>query len=412
MQPMITVSDFCQKEYGSKLYKISFSAGMGCPNRDGTKGYGGCIFCSEGGSGDYAVDIAKHCHWRREGSDAGDLSSEEFEQQIEEAKQKVAAKYKGDKYIAYFQAYTNTYAPAEQLRKLYMPIIKRDDIRVLSIATRPDCIDEETYELLDELNRIKPVWVELGLQTVKEESIGYIRRGYDTRLYDEAVRRLNKLGIHTITHVILFLPGESICDMKNTVKHAVEVGTKGIKLQLLHILKDTDLATDYEKYLTSVKSLPVQGGETATNSVAFHIPTLEEYVEVIAECVAMLPEDMVVHRLTGDPPKKLLIEPKWAADKKKVLNAINERLNPSGPYYVYMLRCGDGTLYTGSTNNVEARVGKHMAGKGCKYTKSHQPVELVYQEEWGTKHEAMSREYAIKQLSKGEKEKLIRNNER
>lgn len=285
---MITTKDFCIREYGCKLYKISFDAGFSCPNRDGKLGTRGCIFCSEGGSGDFAVKV----------------EADDFDEKIALAKSKVADKYKGDKYIAYFQAYTNTYADVEALRKIYLPVIAREDISVLSIATRPDCLSEEVYELLSELNKIKPVWVELGLQTTKEESIKFIRRGYDTKVYDHAVERLNEIGIHTITHIILYLPGETKEDMLSSVKHAADMGTAGIKLQLLQVLKGTDLAKYY-------KEKP------------FYLPTMEEYVEMIRACIEVCPKEMVFHRLTGDPPKKLLIEPKWAADKKKVINALN-----------------------------------------------------------------------------------------
>lgn len=290
---MITTSEFCKKEYGQKLYKISFDAGFGCPNRDGTLGHRGCIFCSEGGSGDFAV------RWN-----SGDM-----ENAIEAAKQKVSKKYSGDKYIAYFQAYTNTYADIDTLTKIYTAVIARDDIAVLSIATRPDCISEETYRLLEELNRTKPVWVELGLQTIKEESVKYIRRGYENEVYLKAVKRLNSIGIHTITHVILYLPGETKEDMFNTVKYAAEAGTKGIKLQLLHVLKGTDLNEEYQK--TPEK---------------FDFPTPEEYAVMIGECVSLSPDDMVFHRLTGDPPKSLLVAPSWAADKKNVLNLVRKQI--------------------------------------------------------------------------------------
>lgn len=291
---MITTSDFCKKEYGEKLYKISFDAGFSCPNRDKTLGQGGCIFCSQGGSGDFAVRVND------------DVLSDPalLEASIANAKSRVAGKFKGDKYIAYFQAFTNTYADLNTLKKVYLPIASREDISVISIATRPDCISEEVFGFLEELNRIKPVWVELGLQTVSEESIKYIRRGYETSVYDNAVKRLNSIGIHTITHVILFLPGETKEDMLNTVKHVVSAGSKGIKLQLLQVLKGTDLARDYEKK-------------------PFYIPTLDEYADMVKSCLMVLPEDMVVHRLTGDPPKKLLIAPLWAADKKRVINRIS-----------------------------------------------------------------------------------------
>lgn len=371
---MVTTNDFCKKEYGSKLYKISFDAGFTCPNRDGTCGDKGCIFCSSGGSGDFAVK----------------LNDGDIDLQIEKAKGKVASKYKGDKYIAYFQAFTNTYADVETLEKIYMPIINRDDIAVLSIATRPDCLSEDVYELLKRLNRIKPVWVELGLQTTKRKSIDYIRRGYAGRMYDLAVKKLNKIGIHTITHIILYLPGENEEDMLKTVRHAVKCGTKGIKLQLLHILKGTDLADDY-------KESP------------FYVPTMDEYVHMIKKCISECPEDMVFHRLTGDPPKRLLIEPKWAADKKKVINALNNEINPPSPYYVYMLECGDGSYYTGSTNDVIHRFRMHSTGRGCKYTSSHQPVKLIYVERLNGKSAALSREYAIKQLTKSDKISLLKS---
>jgi len=371
---MISTNDFCKKEYGMKLYKISFDAGFSCPNRDGKISHGGCIFCSEGGAGDFAVKL----------SDSFSFSEED----IAKAKEKVSKKFKGDKYIAYFQAYTNTYADTDILEKLYMPVVNRDDIAVLSIATRPDCLSEETYELLDKLNKIKPVWVELGLQTTKKNSIELIRRGYDTAIYDKAVKRLNKIGIHTITHVILYLPGESLKDMHNTIRHAVSLGSKGIKLQLLHVLKGTELEAYYE-------------------STHFHIPSLTEYTETIKSCLELLPENMVVHRLTGDAPKKLLIEPKWSADKKNVINTINEAINPTGPYYVYMLKCNDGSFYTGSSNDVKSRFSKHAKGQGCKYSKSHLPVELIYVEALPSKRAALQREYAIKQLSKANKIALL-----
>lgn len=291
---MITVSDFTKKEYGQKLYKLSLSASFGCPNR--TNGQRGCIFCSESGSGDFAVDVSF-----LKSSDSLDMAL--LDKRMEDAKQKIASKYSGDKYIAYFQAFTNTYAPIEELRRVFIPIIKRDDIAVLSIATRPDCLSEEIYELLKTLQEIKPVWVELGLQTTKEESVSFIRRGYKNEVYDEAVKRLNELGIHTITHVILFLPGETKEDMLNSVDHVLSVESKGIKLQMLQVLSGTDLAEEYKKH-------------------PFTIPTLEEYSDMVKECVTRVEDKIVIHRLSGDPPRKLLIEPKWATDKKRVLNTI------------------------------------------------------------------------------------------
>lgn len=378
---MLTTNDFCKKEYGTKLYKISFDAGFSCPNRDGKIATGGCIFCSNGGSGDFAVKLYDEATHNM-------LSAEAIEEQIVVAKQKVAKKYKGDKYIAYFQAFTNTYADVDTLRNIYMPIIKRDDIAVLSIATRPDCLNNDIYTLLDELNSIKPVWVELGLQTTKQSSIEYIRRGYDTSVYDEAIVRLNDINIHTITHIILYLPNETCEDMLESVRHAISVGTKGIKLQLLHIIKGTQLANIYTKE-------------------PFDIATLPEYADMVKRCVDIIPESIVIHRLTGDPPKRILIEPKWAADKKNVLNTINDTINPPSDYYVYILECGDGSYYTGSTNDVIKRFTKHVNGIGCKYTASHHPTALAYVEICPGKRAALKREYAIKQLSHKEKAALI-----
>lgn len=292
---MITTKDFCIKEYGCRLYKISFDAGFSCPNRDGRLGNRGCIFCSEGGSGDFAVKISPEVL----------ADPEMLEAKIAEAKSRVSDKYKGEKYIAYFQAYTNTYSDAKTLKEIYLPVITREDISVLSIATRPDCINDKVLEVLKELNLIKPVWVELGLQSTKEESVEYIRRGYDTAVYDEALLKLNQIGIHTITHIILFLPGETREDMLNSVKHAVNAGTKGMKLQLLQVLEGTDLAIDYKEK-------------------KFYLPTLEEYADTVKECISVCPKDMVFHRITGDAPKRILIEPKWAADKKKVLNFLRK----------------------------------------------------------------------------------------
>ena len=288
---MISVNQYCRREFGEKLYKISLNGGFTCPNRDGTLDTRGCIFCSAGGSGDFTPSI--------------ELSIDE---QINEAKKRVSEKYKGDRFIAYFQAFTNTYASVEMLRGLYLPTIMRDNIAVLSIATRPDCLGTEVLSLLDELNSIKPVWVELGLQTTKKESAEYIRRGYELPVYDNAVRELNSIGIHTVTHVILGLPGESDEDMLNTVRHVVKSGCKGIKLQLLHVLKNTDLAEVF-------------------NSGKFKTMEMDEYIELLKKCVEILPDDMVVHRLTGDGAKKDLISPLWTGDKKRVLNEIKKAIN-------------------------------------------------------------------------------------
>lgn len=287
---MITTSDFCKKEYGEKLYKLALSGHFTCPNRDGRLGYGGCIFCSAGGSGEFAQPVGSS-----------------LDEQIEEAKKRVASKFKGNHYIAYFQSFTNTYAPLGYLRSIYDPLAEREDISVISIATRPDCLPDDVIEYLGELNRKKPVWVELGLQTTKTESVDYIRRGYPTEVYDNAIGKLNALGIHTITHIILGLPGETREDMLSTVKHVTEKQSCGIKLQLLHVLKGTDLAADY------------RAGK-------FEVLSMEEYISILKDCLELIPEDTVVHRLTGDGPKKILIAPMWSADKKTVLNKINKEL--------------------------------------------------------------------------------------
>lgn len=287
---MKTLNDYCRERFGEKLYKLSLDGGMTCPNRDGTLGTRGCIFCSAGGSGDFTP--------------SKQLSMEE---QIEDAKKRVSKKFRGNRYIAYFQAYSNTYAPVDYLRSLFLPVIRRPDIAVLSIATRPDCLGEEVLELLRELNAIKPLWVELGLQTVHPETADYIRRGYTLEVYDRAVTRLNAMGIHTVTHVILGLPHESREMMLDTVRHVVRMQSGGIKLQLLHVLEGTDLAEDYR-----------QG--------KFSVMTLEEYVDIVAACVELIPEEMVVHRLTGDGPKRILLAPLWSGDKKRVLNEVKKGL--------------------------------------------------------------------------------------
>lgn len=287
---MLTVNRYCREKFGEKLYKISLNGGFSCPNRDGTLDTRGCIFCSAGGSGDFAPE-----------------ATVPMDEQIEQAKKRVADKFHGGRFIAYFQAFTNTYAPVEKLRALFEPVIKRDDVAVLSIATRPDCLGEDVLALLYELRQIKPVWVELGLQTVHDKTARYIRRGYELAVYDEAVKKLNELGIHTISHVILGLPGESAEEMLATVRHVVKAGSGGIKLQLLHVLEGTDLADDY------------RAGKFETLS-------LEEYIEILKRCAGIIPEEMVVHRLTGDGPKRSLIAPLWSADKKRVINTVNSAL--------------------------------------------------------------------------------------
>lgn len=286
---MQTLNEYCRAQFGEKLYKLSLNGGMTCPNRDGTLGVRGCIFCSAGGSGDFAPDAR--------------LS---IPDQIEEAKARVAGKYRGSRYIAYFQAYTNTYAPVERLRELFTPVVEREDIAVLSVATRPDCLPGKVLDLLGELNRRKPVWVELGLQTIHPDTAAYLRRGYDLPCYERAAAELRARGIHVVTHVILCLPGEGREEMLQTARY-VGQHSDGIKLQLLHVLEGTDLAADY------------RAGRVP-------LPTLEEYVALVRDCVKVLPEDMVVHRMTGDGPKRILLAPQWSGDKKRVLNALNRAL--------------------------------------------------------------------------------------
>ena len=285
-----TLNSYLKEKFGCKVYKISLDCGFTCPNRDGTLGYGGCIFCSKGGSGDFAESRA--------------LSVTE---QIESGKEKVKNKIKSGKYIAYFQAFTNTYADVNTLEKMFSEAINHPDIVALSIATRPDCLEQEKVELLSRLNKMKPIFVELGLQTINEKTAKYIRRGYTLDVYDDAVERLHEQGINVVTHIIIGLPYETKEDMLSSVKYVCKV-TDGIKLQLLHILKGTDLAKDYFEH-------------------KFEVLSLEEYTNIIAECVKIIPENVVIHRLTWDAANENLIAALWSADKKKVLNTINKRLS-------------------------------------------------------------------------------------
>ena len=289
----LSFNKYLKDKFGQKVYKISLDGGFTCPNRDGKTGTRGCIFCSKGGSGDFA--------------ESREMSITE---QIENGKKRVEKKIKSGKYIAYFQAFTNTYAPVEILRQKYEEAINHPDIVALSIATRPDCLGDDVLRLLDEMNKIKPVFVELGLQTIHQKSAKYIRRGYDLSVYDKAVRDLKKIGVNVVVHVLLGLPNESENDMLETVKYVCESGANGIKLQLLHVIDGTDLAKDYEKGL-------------------FKTLEFDEYVNLIVKCVKIIPKDIVIHRLTGDGAKKDLIAPLWSADKKRVLNAINKALRES-----------------------------------------------------------------------------------
>ncbi len=285
---MKTLSQHYQETFGCKVYKLSLDGGFTCPNRDGTLGFGGCIFCS--GSGEFA-----------EGNRQG------LETQLARAKERVSKKCKSGKYIAYFQSYTNTYAPVERLRQLFTAAMAPEDIVGLAVGTRPDCLGEDVVALLAELNRRKPVSVELGLQTIHPESVRYIRRGYDNEVYFDAVRRLKGAGIEVVTHIILGLPGEDGAMAVETTKAAVAAGTDGVKFHLLHVLRGTDLETEYE-----AGRVPVL--------------TLEAYGERLKACIAVLPEGVVVHRITGDGAKRDLIAPLWSADKKRVLNYLHKIL--------------------------------------------------------------------------------------
>ena len=278
--------------FGHKVYKLSLDAGLTCPNRDGTCGTRGCIFCSEGGSGDFAESLK---------TDVWD--------QIEAAKGRVSNKTGSNEacnYIAYFQSFTNTYAPVFYLKPLFERAISHPDIAALSIATRPDCLGDDIIDLLKELNSKKPVWVELGLQTIHEKTARFIRRGYELPMFEDALKRLKKAGITVIVHVILGLPGETPEMMVQTARYIGQSGADGIKLHLLHVLSGTDLAEDY----------------AAGN---FETMTLDAYLSVLEDCLRVLPRELVIHRMTGDGAKRSLIAPMWSADKKRVLNALNRR---------------------------------------------------------------------------------------
>lgn len=298
---MLTANEYYRSRFGGKVYRISLNGGMTCPNRDGTIDTRGCIFCSAGGSGDFAASAT--------------LSIPE---QLASAKQKVAAKLPKRKeafagYLAYFQAFTNTYAPVSYLRNLFTEALSDPEVIGLSVATRPDCLSPECVSLLAELNSRKPVYVELGLQTIHEDTARFIRRGYPLSVYDDAVLRLHAAGLSVITHVILGLPKETKKDMEATVQHVVNGGVHGIKLQLLHILRDTDLAEYYQD------SEPSE----------FACMTLDAYTDILCDLLSLIPDETVVYRITGDGPKRTLIAPLWSADKKTVLNALHRQTERS-----------------------------------------------------------------------------------
>ena len=295
-KPYFSLDHYLKQTFGEKVYRLSLNGGMTCPNRDGTLDSRGCIFCSAGGSGDFAT--------------APSLSVTE---QITQAKERIRRKSNCRKFIAYFQAYTNTYAPVDYLRPLFLEAIRDPEVVALSIATRPDCLGDDVLQLLDEPNHIKPVWVELGLQTMHESSARFIRRGYPLSCFEQAVPALRSIGIEVITHVILGLPGESQEQMLETCRYLNTLDIQGIKLQLLHVLKRTDLGLLYE-----AKPFPVM--------------TMEEYISLLIRCIEQLPPQLVIHRLTGDGPKDLLIAPLWSTRKRTVLNQIHAEFRRRGTW--------------------------------------------------------------------------------
>lgn len=281
----VRLSTYLKNKYGEKVYKLSLSSGCTCPNRDGTVGYGGCSFCSEGGSGEFAVE------------------------DIDKAKELIAGKTDAKRFIAYFQSFTNTYGDVDRLLKLYRSALSRDDIVALSIGTRPDCLGPEVMDMLKELTTLGDVWVELGLQTIHKDTAKRIRRGYELPVFEDAYRQLKEAGITVVVHVIFGLPGESPEDMLETIKYLSNLKPEldGIKIQNLQILRGTDM---YEEYLEDLR----------LGKNEFHIMSMEEYTELVMQAIALLPENTVVHRMTGDGPRKILVEPLWSLDKKRVLN--------------------------------------------------------------------------------------------
>ena len=292
---MRRLSDYCKEKFGTKVYRLALSSGATCPNRDGKVGVGGCSFCSEKGSGEFAIDVM------------------DLDLQIERAKALISKKFPNSintaerKYIAYFQSFSNTYGDTKRLIGLFERAINKDEVVALSIATRPDCFSEEMLNSLERLNKIKPVWIELGLQTINENTAMAFNRGYTLDVFEKTYDELKKRNFEVIVHMIIGLPGESEEDMYATVKYLSKKNIDGIKIHGLHILKGTRLASEYEKH-------------------PFKIMSLEEYTRVLINCLKFLPKDTVVHRMTGDGDKKILIEPRWSADKKRVLNYINKKI--------------------------------------------------------------------------------------
>ena len=301
-KPYYSLDYYFKSIYGQKIYKIALNAGTTCPNRDGVIDTRGCIFCSEGGSGDFAEKINEE--------------NPDIKMQIEAGKLRIQSKITGGKYVAYFQAYTGTYAPVDYLRGIYTDALSDEDIVGISIATRPDCLSEDVLSLLADLQADYPdkfIWIELGLQTIHRKTAVYIRRGYELTVFEDAVRKLRSLQIPIIVHVILGLPGESVDDMLATIEYLNTFQIFGIKLQLLHVLKNTDLATDYY-------------------DKKFDALSMDEYIDIVIRCLTHLSPDIVIHRVTGDGPRNILIAPLWSTDKKVVLNTLLKEME-DGKYY-------------------------------------------------------------------------------
>lgn len=279
-----SLNNYLRSEFGCKVYKLALQGGTTCPNRDGTVGTDGCIFC-RGGSGDFTA------------------YNDDVRKEIEAAKLKVKNKIQNGKYIAYFQSYSATYGDIERQKERFSAAINEPSIAALSIATRPDCLEKKVLDILSELNLIKPVWVELGLQTIHESTARYIRRGFDLKCYTDAVADLHKRNIDVVTHMIIGLPFETEQMIYDTAAFIGNMRSEGIKFHLLHVLSGTDLETEYK-------------------SGIFTLPTLEEYTRLLIGCIRRIPESTVIHRLTGDGNKNYLTAPKWSADKKRVLNYI------------------------------------------------------------------------------------------
>lgn len=285
-----SLNDFCQETFGEKVYRLSLSGGMTCPNRDGTLAYGGCAFCSEGGSGDFAADAVLP-----------------VSEQIQQAKTLIQKKTACKKFIAYFQSFTNTYASVQRLQQLFTEAMEPDEIVALSVGTRSDCLPDPVLSLLASLNQKKPVWIELGLQSIHERTLIQMNTHTTVNQFDAAVYALSARGISVVVHAILGFPGETADMMKETIRHIAALPISGVKLQLLHVLQGTALADTYEKN-------------------PFPIMSLEEYCDLVIDCLELLPPNMVIHRLTGDGPRKLLIAPSWSTDKKRILNTIHHRM--------------------------------------------------------------------------------------